>query len=429
MARPEPAAVVDTQQLSGLNTTVVTYENGARLAFRQTQVTENVVQLRGTSQGGFFAAEVPLLDRAASLVGGSGFESLDIVTIDRLLSGKIVSLNSSVGRATESIRGESSTDDLEIMLQLLHLQMTEPTIDELQVRRFDERWRPLAENPDANPGIAADLELWRLRYGDSPWFRLIPNAEDLDQLDQQALLAAYRERFANAGDFVFSVVGDFDPNELIALGASYLGTLPDNGVREGPIDRDPGVPEANLAATVAAGLGDQGQVRINWESPYPFTLEAAVAAEALELVIDARLRDLIREQLGASYSPNASVSVLSEPKSWVDTIIEVESDPERVEEVSDTVREELIRVRAGDFDQRYLDAAIEQLVEGYRFFSNNDWLDLIEFHTRYPDRPAGEYRARTEIAEGLSVTDIAETAALVFPESRSVEVRLVPAEE
>jgi predicted Zn-dependent peptidase len=147
----------------------------------------------------------------------------------------------------------------------------------------------------------------------------------------------------------------------------------------------------------------------------------------LGLVVNARLRDLIREELGASYAPNASVGVLAEPKSWVDTIIEVESDPDRVDEVSQVVRQELERIRSGELDQRYLDLAVEQLAESYRFFNNNQWLDLLLFHTRYRDRPAGEFHTRTSIAQQLTIADMAEIAAQVFPPTRSVEIQLIPA--
>jgi len=431
MERPPPAEILDRQRLDALDATVVTYANGARLAYRQTAITENIVKLRAHSHGGAFAVEgqvVPLIDRVPTLVSGSGFETINVVTLDRLLAGSIASLGPSISRASENLSGESSTDDVEVLFQLAHLQMTQPMISELQTRLFDEGWRPLAANPALNPSTVGNLELWDLRYGDSPWFRLIPSVEDLDGLDTESLLRAYKQRFANAGDFVFVVVGDFDEAELVDLGARYLGTLPDAGERESPIDRDPGIPESNLQSTVQAGVGDQGSVRINWESPYPFTMEADVTAQALEIVVNARLRDLIREQLGASYAPRADVSVLSEPKPWVDTIIEVESDPDRVEEVSRAIHQELERIRAGDVDPQYLDLAIDQLVEDYRFFSNNDWLDLLTFHVLYPDRSAGEFRDRTGIVERLTVADLAAAAEVVFPASRSVEIWLVPAD-
>lgn len=432
MERPDAAEIVNVEDLEGGQGTIVTYQNGLRLAYRQSAVIENAVEVDGYSPGGYFAIDgpaVPLLDAAATMANGSGFTSIDFVTLDRFLTGSVVSLETSIGRVEERIDGSAATEDLELLFQLIHLQMTEPTISELEVRRFEESWRAVAEEPASTPAIAADLELWRLRYGDSPWFRYIPTPQDLDTLDPDLLLDAYRDRFDDAGDFIFAVVGDFDPDEVVDLGARYLGTLPDTGTRETPIDRDPGVPEANLLETVAAGLGDQGRVRINWESPYPFTLEADVTAQAVELVVNARLRDLIREELGASYSPNAAVSVLAEPKSWVDTIIEVESDPDRLAEVSDAVRDELTRIRAGDFDQQYLDLAIDQLVEGYRFFTNQQYLDRLIFHTYYPERPATEYTQRSALAESLSRQDIAEAAAVIFPESRSVEIWLVPQEQ
>jgi len=429
MARPAPVEVVDQQRIAALDTTIVTYANGARLALRNTSVVENEVDFLGTSLGGYFAVEgdaVPLLGRAPGLVGGSGFESVDIVTLDRLLARSIASLSTAIGRSQETLSGTASTADIETLFQLVHLQMTQPTITELELRQFDERLRPLVENPSARPALAADLKLWDLRYGDSPWFRLLPTVEDLDDLDGDLLLAEYRLRFANAGDFVFVMVGDFDPDTVIELGASYLGTLPDNGVREEPIDRDPGLPEANLVATVSAGVGEQGRVRINWESPYPFTLEAEVAARTLEIMVNARLRDLVREQLGASYAPSAEVFLLSEPKPWVDTIIEIETDPERVEEVSAAVRDELDRIRAGDIDGSYLTLAVQQLAASYGFSSNNGWLELITFHTLNPDRPPGEFRDRTDIVQALTMDDMVATASLVFPPGRSVEIWLVP---
>lgn len=430
MERPEPAGVIDEAYVEPLDAIVVTYDNGARLAFRRTTIVENRVEFQAWSRGGFFQEDgpvVPLLGRAGSLVVPSGFESLDTIELDQILGGSVATLSADIGRAVDSLSGESSTEDVETLFQLVHLQMTEPTIADLQVRRFDEIWRPLAENPEARPQLAADLRLWSLRYGDSPWFRLLPTVEDLDALDAQAQLDAFSRRFDNAGDFVFVVVGDADVNTVIDLGARYIGTLPATADREVAIDRDPGVPEENLIETIAVGVGDQGRLRINWESPYEASIQAEVWAQALEIVVDARLRDLIREQLGASYAPRASVAVLREPKPWVDTIIELDGDPERLDEISVTIRDELARIRVGDFDPEYLSLAINQLTEDYRFYSNPDWIAFITTYLADESRSPNEHRLRTDIALALTVTDIAETAKVVFPETRSVEVRMVPA--
>lgn len=430
MERPAAGAVIERTSIPDLSAVVVTYENGARLAFRSSQIVENRIEFEGWSRGGFFyedAAIAPILGRTGSMVLSSGYESIDTVALDRILADRIVSLNAGVTRAEDWLAGEAAVDDLETLFQLIHLQMTEPTIDELAVRRFEEGWRPLAENPGSIPEVAADLELWRLRYGDSPWFRLIPTADDLDSLDVDAQLDAWKRRFADAGDFVFVFVGDADVESVIDLGARYLGTLPAEGVVEEPLDRDPGIPEENLVATVPAGVGDQGRLRINWESPYPFTIEAEVEARVLEVVVDARLRDLIREQLGASYAPSAAITVLSEPKSWVDTIIELNGDPDRLAEISVVIRDELARIRAGEIEQQYVDLAIDQLSEDWRFFSNPNWIQFVKFSLANPERAPGEFRQRTDIARSLTIDDLARAAEVIFPATRSVEVRMVPA--
>ena len=431
LERPDPAGIVSDEFDAALSTRVVTYDNGLRLAVRPTRIVDNRIEFQGWSRGGFFVEEAvtaPLLGRTSAFVVGSGFVSLDPVDVDRFIGDQVIELHADVDRAVELVTGEAATADLETLLQLVHLQMTEPTITDVAVRRFVDAWRPIAVNPEILPELAGHIALWRMRYGDSPYFRRIPTVEDLDRLDPAAQLAAWQQRFADAGDFVFVFVGDLDPDEVVELGARYLGTLPSGrGAPETSIDRDPGLPEANLVETVAAGVGQRAELRINWESPYPFTLEAAVAARALELIVNARLRDVIREELGATYSPDATVSVLSEPKSWVDTIIEIETDPERIVEVSEAVHAELAAIRAGDLDPGYLERAVDQLVERHRFVTNPEWIDRITFHLANPGRSSSEFRRRTPVAQELTVDDIAAAARIVFPATRSVEVRLVPA--
>lgn len=432
LVAPEPIEPVETVTVDALNLTVVTYPNGARVAFRPTGVVENRIEFRAVSRGGFFAADpevAALLGRIDSLVWQSGFESIDRVELNRLLSDSVTSVSGNVGRAVDEIQGMTTVDELETLFQLVHLHMTEATIDDIEVRRFLDSWASLAADPSRRPEVAADLVLWERRYGNSPWFRLIPTPDDLASLDIDAQLQAYRSRFDNAGDFLFVFVGDEDGRDAVFEFADrYLATLPGSPTSETAIDRDPGPPNENIVETVAVGIGEQGRININWESPFENTIENQVRAQALELVVDARIRDVVREQLGASYSPSASVSVLSEPKPWVDTTIEVNTDPERIDEVADTIRNELAAIRSGELDAAYLDRAVEQMLVDFRFFSNAEWIDLVITHLTYPDRPADEFRQRSSIAQALTMADLAATAQVVFPEQRSVEVRMVPAD-
>ncbi len=432
MQRPDAVEVIDITPLDAIGVTVVTYANGARLGIRYSDITDNVFELKGTSDGGFFAedeAVAPMLQFTASAVVGSGFATIDPVTVTRYLSDRVVALNASVGRADESVSGSASTDDLETLFQLLHLVFTEPTIDPVVADRMIENWRPLAADPSARPDLAATLALWSLRYGDSPWYRLVPTTEDLDAFDAELQLEAWKRRFADAADFDFAIVGDFqDINDVIDLGARYIGTLPAAAGDEAAVERDPGLPDENLLATVEAGVGEDARLIINWESPYEVTARSEILAEVLQVIVDARLRDLIREELGAAYAPSAVVYVLEEPVPWVDSTIDIAVDPDRIDEVAAAVRSELERLRNGEFDPSYLGNAIDVIAERNNFVTNGDRLDEALLYMRHPERDGDvELRNRLPTLQGVTVDDIASTAQVAFPAQRSVEVRLVPA--
>ena len=46
----------------------------------------------------------------------------------------------------------------------------------------------------------------------------------------------WRDRYGDAGDWVFVFAGDFDIDELVDLAASYIGTLPGDGTVEQWVD-------------------------------------------------------------------------------------------------------------------------------------------------------------------------------------------------
>ena len=48
----------------------------------------------------------------------------------------------------------------------------------------------------------------------------------VDALDRSKMVAFYRERFSNAADFTFFMVGAFKVDEVMPLLARYVGGLP-----------------------------------------------------------------------------------------------------------------------------------------------------------------------------------------------------------
>ena len=64
---------------------------------------------------------------------------------------------------------------------------------------------------------------------------------------------------------------------------------------------------------VRAGTGDKGSLTLDWNTPVLDLDTDSVYADLLTSVLNIRLTDHIREELGASYSPSAFVGVNTEP--------------------------------------------------------------------------------------------------------------------
>src|SRR5690606_23586568 len=93
-------------------------------------------------------------------------------------------------------------------------------------------------NRDQNPSIVFVDVFNRLIYQDHPRRRPL-TAERLLEADLDRSFQIYEDRFADAGDFTFLLVGSFELDTMRPLVERYLGALPANGSGERP--RDHGV--------------------------------------------------------------------------------------------------------------------------------------------------------------------------------------------
>ena len=59
-----------------------------------------------------------------------------------------------------------------------------------------------------------------------------PTPESLDKADYGLAYEKYKERFANAGDFKFYFVGNFDEEKIKEYAKLYIASLPSTETRE-----------------------------------------------------------------------------------------------------------------------------------------------------------------------------------------------------
>ena len=122
-------------------------------------------------------------------------------------------------------------------------------------------------------------------------------------------MAFYKARFADAGNFTFVFVGSFTPETLRPLVETYLASLPATRAHE--TWRDLGItpPTGMVEKTVRKGIAPKSAVAIVFSGPFQYDDEHILALRTMTLVLQSRLLDMIRQELGGTYSITVTPSV------------------------------------------------------------------------------------------------------------------------
>lgn len=346
---PTGAAVASEEVVEAVGVTVWTLENGVRVVLKPTDFKDDEIRFAATSPGGTSLAADEVFesaDVAVQVVGDGGVGEFDQAALQKKLAGTVVDVSPTIGGLSEGFRGSASPKDLETALQLVYLYFTAPRKDEGALGSFKAQMAGFFANASSNPDMVFADTVSTVMSQDHPRAGAIPDPEDVEKVDLDDAFAFYQERFADAGDFTFYFAGAFDMSAMRPLVEQYLGALPSVGReetwRDVGIDPPPGVVER----VVRMGVEPQSRTQIIFAGDGEYSLRERGAVAALADVLEIRLRELLREDLGGTYGVGVSGSLSYRPDEEYRVSIGFGSAPERADELAAVVFEEIERLKA-----------------------------------------------------------------------------------
>lgn len=358
---------------SALDPVVLQFANGAQVSLNTTTIVENQVFLSARSRGGLSLVPDDLVADGQALgevIGDSGAGEFDRVALAAFLDDKSVSLAADVSALDAEMTGTSSTGDLEVLFQLVHLLMTEPRVDQTAIDRYVDDQLPFALDPSINAGYAEFHALTNARY-DDPRFRL-PTPDSLATVDVAGIEAVARDVFGlDRRPWSFALSGDFDLDEVTDLARRYIGSIPNESTSTGterPIEPPP--PEGVVVAEADGGEGDTANVSFLFTGAATSDRRADVVASVVREVVGNRLTDFIREELGDSYSPIARIELGDGALPSTELYISVSTAPDLVDDVSDAVLDQLEELRTDGPSEREFSNAVNTVAEQLNFINN-----------------------------------------------------------
>jgi len=426
---PSAGSIVSTSQRTDLNITEWKLSNGTRVILKPTSYKQDEILFRAISPGGTSLADdrdhIPAMT-AAQVIASSGLGDFNAVGLRKKLSGKVAAVRPFIGQLEEGIAGSASPQDLETVFQLIHLAFTAPRADRDLFKSLTSRMKAQLANRSAMPEMAFFESVQRIMTQDHPRARSL-TAEAVDEMNLEKSLAFYRDRFGDAGDFTFFLVGNIDLEAVKPLVKQYLASLPSDGRNE--TWRDLGIrpPKGVVKETVYKGVEPKSITVLAFTGPFRYDPLQRLILRALCSILDTRLRNAIREDRGGTYGVNISPSYNRIPIESYGITINFGTDPERVEELTGVVFDEIARMKADGPTEEEVQNIKEAEIRSLETDSKKNawWLSQLAHRYQSGEDPAGLLKIK-DLTRELTAEEIQAAARSYFDLENYVQVTLRP---
>lgn len=344
---PAGSKVTSEQKDAAVGTTTLTLANGVKVILKPTDFKNDQILIRGYSFGGTsLAPDADYIsdNLADGIVASSGIAKFNQIQLDKMMAGKTVSITPYINETTEGIQGSSTPADFETALQLIYLYFTQPRKDADIWQSNITQTKSVLANRSLDPqSVFADTVAATL--GNHNFRRMPVTISQLDKASLDKAYAFYKDRFADAGDFTFTLVGNFDVEKIKPLLEKYLGGLPSTGRKETYKDLGIRAPQGQVTKTVYKGIGDKSVVQLVFTGDYDYNEANNLQLDALEEVVNIKLIERLREKESGVYSPQIRASYSKIPAGRYNITISFSCAPANVDKLIAAAWEEINKIK------------------------------------------------------------------------------------
>jgi zinc protease len=433
-APPTPGTVVTETVKPDVGITQWTLSNGATVVLKPTTLKEDEIVFRAMAPGGTSLASdadyIPART-ADMVVPAGGLGSFNAVTLDKMLAGKTAVVTPFIDSVEEGLNGQSTPQDLETMFKLIYLRFTGPRADPTAFGVLTSQAKSLLANQNASPDVVFNQTVEAALSQNSP--RRQPETQaTVAEWNLDKSMAFYKARFADASNFTFVFVGSFTPEAIKPLVEQYIGSLPATHTHEAWRDVHVTPPAGVVKRTVNMGIAPKSDVAIVFTGPFQDDDAHRLALRAMTLVLQSRLSDTIRQELGGTYSITAEASTDKIPRPQYTLRIDWTCDPARAADLTERVFQEIGFVKNTPLNQHQVALIREAILRQFQANSQDNGYLLNQIARRYADGDAADLAAIWNLPDRLGALtgdDVQQAAQTYLDTSRYVQVTLLPGKQ
>lgn len=335
----EPVAGKVTKRTENekLGYTELELSNGAKVILKKTDFKNDQIQFQAFSKGGvslYPDNKVVNAQYAGNVILDCGIGNYSQAEYTKFMMGKQYYVSASVSGTQEMLYGNSTPKDFETFLQYLYMVFEAPRKDPEVFERKINEWKTQISMQKNSPDYQFSIQFRKACYPDDKRTVFALDEKYLSQMNLNEMYSIFRERFSNGSDFDFYFVGNIDIEKAIPLIEKYIGGIPSTGKQEIWLDKSSNFAQGVVDKKLYMGIADKTKMGFATQLPYQWNPRNDMALDMLAGIVDIKLTEQIRENLGGTYGTSFSLysSHIFDPKAYMRIYLGCE--PERIEELT-----------------------------------------------------------------------------------------------
>lgn len=391
---PAKGRILLARKNEKLGTVEMKLSNGAKVVLKPTDFKNDQILFGAYSSGGYSVYEMGdhfsayLCDDLISQFGVGNYSLNDLT---KMMAGKTVSLTPYIDEYYEGVNGSASPRDLESMFQLNYLYFTQPRKDSAMYVSLMKMQKDFFKNSLSSPETYFRDQFIQATTQNNRRADVIPTEKEMESVNLNRMMEIYRDRFSDASDFTFFLVGSFKVDSIKPFIENYLASLPSTRRQESWKDMGIRPPSKKTDVSAYKGTDPKSLLGLSFEMPTEWSFKADYDFESLSQLLEVRYLDVIREELSGAYTMSTSGNVGKIPYSRYSVKVVVPCSPDNVStitkaalneiktiQVSGVKPEDLAKVREAqkrDLEKNLKENSfwLSELMKGYRY----DYPELI----------------------------------------------------
>ncbi|HNW88759.1 MAG TPA: insulinase family protein [Bacteroidales bacterium] len=422
--------VVAKKENKDLGFTELTFGNGVKAIIKKTDFKNDEILVSAYSLGGL--SLYPDQDYisaffASSIINESGIGNFDNTELEKKLKGKDIEIAPYIEDLKEGLQGKCSPKDFETLLQLSYLYCKEPRKDTAAFESFMQKMKTQLKFIGSSPIYAFIDTLIITSTGNSPRSIVIPKEKQLNQVNLDMAYKIYKERFSNANDFKFFIVGNIDADSITPVLEKYLGSLPGKAKPENWLDKNPKFPEGITDLEIKKGADPKSMVGIILNEKFEWNDKNRICLRMAKEIISIKLIEVIREEMSGVYSPQIQMDFAQYPTAEYTMMVMFGCSPKNTNKLTKAVFKIIQDIRDKGPQEVDLNKTKEALVREREvdLKTNKFWLGRLEsFYFNNDD--AALITDYTNKVNAITAKDIQDLAVKYFLKDHYVRVVLKP---